>query len=46
DKDYCGRNDQNKMVVFPKKEGVKPGDYVWVRVLSATSATLIGICDE
>lgn len=40
--DYCGRNDHNKMMVFPKKAGVNPGDYVEVRVLSATSATLIG----
>lgn len=39
--DMCGRNDQNKMVVFPGN-GCKPGDYVQVKVLSATSATLIG----
>jgi len=41
--DWCGRNSQNKMVVFPK--GGKPyqkGDYVQVRVLSATQGTLIG----
>lgn len=41
DKDNCGRNDQNKMIVFPK-ENTKPGDYVYVQVTSATSATLIG----
>ena len=40
--DLCGRNDQNKMVVFPGKPGLKPGDYVQVRVLEATSATLRG----
>lgn len=40
--DFCGRNSQNKMVVFPKKEGLKPGDYVHVRVREATSATLLG----
>ncbi|MEZ5013452.1 MAG: tRNA (N6-isopentenyl adenosine(37)-C2)-methylthiotransferase MiaB [Chitinophagales bacterium] len=37
----CGRNDQNKMIVFPGG-GTKPGDYVLVKVLDATSATLIG----
>ena len=42
DKDMCGRNDQNKMVVFPA-ENIKPGDYVNVKVTSATSATLIGV---
>lgn len=42
DQDFCGRNSQNKMVVFPKKEGLKPGDYVWVMVKEATSATLLG----
>jgi tRNA-2-methylthio-N6-dimethylallyladenosine synthase len=40
--DFCGRNDQNQMVVFPKTEGVGPGDYVQVRIHRATSATLIG----
>lgn len=38
---WAGRNSQNKMVVFPK-EGSKPGDYVKVRILRSTSATLIG----
>lgn len=40
--DFKGRNSQNKMVVFPKKEGLKPGDYALVKVLDATSATLKG----
>jgi tRNA-2-methylthio-N6-dimethylallyladenosine synthase len=40
--DFCGRNSQNKMVVFPKREGWKPGDYVEVRVHDVTSATLLG----
>lgn len=40
--DYCGRTDQNQMVVFPKKPQVQPGDYVNVQILSATSATLKG----
>lgn len=39
--EYCGRNDQNKMVVFPI-ENYKPGDYVKVLVESASTATLIG----
>ncbi|MFN3939793.1 MAG: tRNA (N6-isopentenyl adenosine(37)-C2)-methylthiotransferase MiaB, partial [Chitinophagales bacterium] len=39
--DNCGRNDQNKMVVFPKQNS-KPGDYVNVLITQATSATLIG----
>lgn len=42
DNDFKGRNSQNKMIVFPKKAGVKPGDYVYVKVESATSATLRG----
>lgn len=42
DKDMCGRNDQNKMVVFPA-ENIHPGDYVHVKITSATSATLIGV---
>ncbi|WP_028295754.1 tRNA (N6-isopentenyl adenosine(37)-C2)-methylthiotransferase MiaB [Olivibacter sitiensis] len=42
DKDYCGRNDQNAMVVFPVDERFKKGDYVHVLVEKCTSATLIG----
>ncbi len=37
----CGRNDQNKMVVFPKKN-YKAGDYVSVMVTECTAATLLG----
>ncbi|MEA3478720.1 MAG: tRNA (N6-isopentenyl adenosine(37)-C2)-methylthiotransferase MiaB [Bacteroidota bacterium] len=36
-----GRNSQNKVIVFPKGD-YKPGDYVNVKVLDCTSATLIG----
>lgn len=36
-----GRNSQNKVVVFDK-ENFKPGDYVNVRVMDCTSATLFG----
>ncbi len=43
DQDWCGRNSQNKMVVFPKSTyNLSKGDYVMVKVNSATSATLIG----
>lgn len=42
DKDYCGRNDQNTMVVFPVDERYQVGDYVNVLGESCTSATLIG----
>jgi tRNA-2-methylthio-N6-dimethylallyladenosine synthase len=36
-----GRNDQNKVIIFPK-ENYKKGDYVTVLVNSCTSGTLIG----
>lgn len=39
--EYCGRNDQNKTVVFPK-EDCQIGDYVKVVVEEVTTATLIG----
>lgn len=39
--ELCGRSGSNKMCVFPGK-GHKAGDYVYVKVLSCTSATLIG----
>jgi len=42
DLDYCGRNDQNAMVVFPKTAQVKAGQYVDVYVDKCTSATLLG----
>lgn len=42
DKDYCGRSDQNAMVVFPVNEKYKPGQYVNVLVERTTTATLIG----
>jgi tRNA-2-methylthio-N6-dimethylallyladenosine synthase len=42
DKDYCGRSDQNAMVIFPVSEKYKPGQYVNVLVERTTSATLIG----
>ncbi len=38
----AGKTDANKVVVFPKSEGVVPGDYVNVKITGATSATLFG----
>ncbi|MBR6246828.1 MAG: tRNA (N6-isopentenyl adenosine(37)-C2)-methylthiotransferase MiaB [Bacteroidales bacterium] len=42
--DLCGRNSQNKMCVFPAPGAtdIRPGTYVTVRILSCTSATLLG----
>lgn len=37
-----GRNSQNKMVIFPGHNGIKPGDYVNVMITEASSATLRG----
>ncbi|MEO6039304.1 MAG: TRAM domain-containing protein, partial [Saprospiraceae bacterium] len=42
DQDFCGRNTQNKMVVFPKRAGLQPGDYALVKVREVSSATLLG----
>ena len=43
DAQFCGRNTQNKMCVFDKTEGLKPGDYTMVKVVDATSATLLAV---
>ncbi|HVT85282.1 MAG TPA: tRNA (N6-isopentenyl adenosine(37)-C2)-methylthiotransferase MiaB [Chitinophagaceae bacterium] len=43
DKDWMGRNSQNKVIVFPKENyNLKKGDYVNVQVNDCTQATLIG----
>ena len=42
DLEFKGRNSQNKMLVFPKMDGLKVGDYCHVKVNSVNSATLIG----
>ena len=42
DQEFKGRNTQNRMLVFPKVEGLKVGDYCMVKVNDVTSATLIG----
>ncbi|MDE6400921.1 MAG: tRNA (N6-isopentenyl adenosine(37)-C2)-methylthiotransferase MiaB, partial [Muribaculaceae bacterium] len=39
--EHFGRTSQNKVVVFPKGE-TRPGDFVKVRILDASSATLRG----
>jgi tRNA-2-methylthio-N6-dimethylallyladenosine synthase len=38
---YYGRNDQNKVVVFPKGQ-LKIGEYVHIKVHTCTAGTLIG----
>jgi len=40
--EFKGRNTQNKMVVFSKKQGFKPGNYVNVFIEYSSSATLKG----
>lgn len=42
DDHYYGRNTQNVVVVFPKGEGYRPGEYVDVWVNDCTSVTLLG----
>lgn len=46
DQQFKGRNTQNKMIIFDKKEGLQPGDYVMVKVNEVTSATLLGKIEE
>ncbi len=41
DLELCGRNSQNKMVVFPRQEA-KVGDYVWVKITDFSQGTLRG----
>lgn len=43
DQEFKGRNSQNKMFVFPKRDGLKAGDYTWVQVESVSSATMRGV---
>ena len=42
EEDLQGRNDQNKVVVFPKGN-YKKGDYVYIKITSCTAGTLIGV---
>lgn len=43
--DLVGRNGRNTKVVFPGKD-IQKGTYVWVKITSCTSATLIGELTE
>ncbi|HKP32828.1 MAG TPA: tRNA (N6-isopentenyl adenosine(37)-C2)-methylthiotransferase MiaB [Chitinophagaceae bacterium] len=44
DVDWSGRTSQNKSIVFPKENyELKKGDYVMVKVVECTKATLIGV---
>jgi tRNA-2-methylthio-N6-dimethylallyladenosine synthase len=43
DKDWMGRNSQNKVVVFPKEQyDLNKGSYAMVKVYDCTGATLLG----
>jgi tRNA-2-methylthio-N6-dimethylallyladenosine synthase len=43
DKEWKGRNTQNKVIVFPKNDrDLEKGDYVYVKVNDCTQATLLG----
>ena len=42
DQDVYGRNQQNKVIVFPGNS-IKVGDFTRVKVTNCTSATLIGV---
>ncbi|MFZ1456408.1 MAG: tRNA (N6-isopentenyl adenosine(37)-C2)-methylthiotransferase MiaB [Saprospiraceae bacterium] len=46
DQEFKGRNSQNKMINFPKQEGLKVGEYTWVKVTDATSGSLRGVIVE
>jgi tRNA-2-methylthio-N6-dimethylallyladenosine synthase len=39
---WMGRTDTNKVVIFPKDENVRIGDYIIVKINRVTSATLFG----
>jgi tRNA-2-methylthio-N6-dimethylallyladenosine synthase len=43
DKQWAGRTSQNKVIVFSKQNNeLKKGDYVTVKVMDCTQATLLG----
>ena len=42
DRDWVGRTDTFKSVIFPKLDGVSLGDLVKVKITRTTSHTLIG----
>lgn len=39
---YSGRTDSNKVCIVPRNDGLKIGDYVKVKIVRTTSATLFG----
>ena len=43
DQEFKGRTSQYKTTIFPKKENLKPGDYVNVKIESATAGSLRGV---
>jgi len=43
DQYWMGRNSQNKVIVFPKREGTSKGQYVRVNVTDCTQAALLGV---
>ncbi len=40
--EWMGRNSQNKVIVFPKPENLEKGEYLTIKVIDCTQATLIG----
>ncbi len=42
DRHWMGRNSQNAVVIFPKSNNEKSGDFVQVKINDCTSATLFG----
>jgi tRNA-2-methylthio-N6-dimethylallyladenosine synthase len=42
DEFFAGRTDTNKICIIPRKDDIKFGDYVKVKIVRATSATLFG----
>jgi tRNA-2-methylthio-N6-dimethylallyladenosine synthase len=43
--EWMGRNDQNKVVVFPKDQvSLQKGDYAILKIVQSTGGTLIGSC--
>ena len=42
DQDYKGRSTYNTMIIFPKVEGVKAGDYCNVKITKVNQATMLG----
>lgn len=41
--DFKGRNSQNKVIIFAKREGLNYGDYVTVKITDGTSSSMRGV---